>query len=160
MRVPTSVLISREPGNRPAEPTANQSTQPINQQAQPIQLTDSSIPLFTPVKNQRPFSSGSPGITTWYSSASPLNISSPPSTLTPETGELYVHHNRLDDTYDVWLYGLDRQWKCVTDVEKVYHPVIDDRVLSLRANGTPNWITAASFTTIRGRKVKVLKVVE
>jgi hypothetical protein len=38
--------------------------------------------------------------------------------------------------------------------EKVYHPVITDRVLSMRANGTPSWITAASYTTIKGRKEK------
>ena len=38
--------------------------------------------------------------------------------------------------------------------DKVFHPVIADRVLSMRANGTPSWITAASYTTIKGRKEK------
>ena len=79
---------------------------------------------------------------------------SPPPEIAPEIGELYVHHNRVTDIYHVWLYGVDLQWKCVTEQEKVYHPAIDDRVLSMRANGTPNWITTASFTTIRGRKGK------
>ena len=37
---------------------------------------------------------------------------------------------------------------------KIYHPVIADRVLSMRANGTPSWITAASYTTMKGRKGK------
>ena len=112
-------------------------------------------PSPTPFKQERPFSSGSPGITAWYTSASPNDISTPPAGVIPEVGELYIHHNRLTDIYHVWLYGLDQQWKCVTDIEKVYHPVIEDRVLSMRANGTPNWITAASFTTIRGRRGKV-----
>ena len=41
------------------------------------------------------------------------------------------------------------------DVEdKVYHPIIAERVPSMRANGTPSWITAASYTTIKGRKEK------
>ena len=38
--------------------------------------------------------------------------------------------------------------------DKVHHPVISDRVLSMRANGTPSWITSASYTTIKGRKEK------
>ena len=54
----------------------------------------------------------------------------------------------------VWLYGLNRSWERVDATEKVHHPVIADRVLSMRANGTPSWITAASYTTIKGRKEK------
>ncbi|KAF9783285.1 hypothetical protein BJ322DRAFT_1021987 [Thelephora terrestris] len=108
----------------------------------------------TPFKQQRPFSSGSPGFTTWYTTSSVDNITSPSPGITPEIGELYIHHNRVTDIHHVWLYGINRQWKCVTEQEKVYHPAIEDRVLSLRANGTPNWITTASFTTIRGRKGK------
>ena len=63
-----------------------------------------------------------------------------------------MHTNRATDRYEVWLFDLSKSWKCVTDVVKVYHPVIADRVLSIRANGTPSWITVASFMTIRGRK--------
>ena len=81
----------------------------------------------------------------------------PPQEVSAAVGELYIHHNRLKDTYQIWVYGLDSVWKCVTGVEKVYHPTIDDRVLSMRANGTPNWITTASYTTIRGRKGKRLQ---
>jgi hypothetical protein len=72
--------------------------------------------------------------------------------LDPKVGELYVHTNRTTDHHEVWLFDLSRSWKCVTDVVKVYHPVIADRVLSIRVNGTPSWITAASYMTIRGRK--------
>ncbi|KAF9793088.1 hypothetical protein BJ322DRAFT_1103524 [Thelephora terrestris] len=109
---------------------------------------------LTPFKQQRTFSSGSPGVTTWYTTSTASDIASPPRDIAPAIGDLYVHHNRLTDIYHVWLWEIDHKWKCVTDMEKVYHPAIDDRVLSMRANGTPNWITAASFTTIRGRKGK------
>ena len=99
-------------------------------------------------------SCGSPAYTTWYSTASAQDLVSPPQEVVPAVGELYIHHNRLEDKYQIWLYGLDSAWKCVTGVEKVYHPTINERVLSVRSNGTPNWITVASYTTIRGRKGK------
>ena len=110
--------------------------------------------LSIPVKQKRQFSSGSPAYTTWYTTTSAKDLEYPPKEVDPTVGELYIHHNRLEDRYQVWLYGLDSVWKCITNVEKVYHPTIDDRVLSMRANGTPNWITSASYTTIRGRKCR------
>lgn len=107
-----------------------------------------------PIKQDRPFPSGSPGVTTWYSSHSLGTINAPPSDLNPGIGDLYIHTNRAEDFQHIWLFALDRTWGKVTASEKVYHPVIADRVLSMRANGTPSWITAASYTTIRGRKEK------
>ncbi|KAF9781589.1 hypothetical protein BJ322DRAFT_1111514 [Thelephora terrestris] len=120
----------------------------------PPPTASSSTSNLTPFKQQRAFSSGSPGVTTWYTTSTACDIDSPPRDVAPAIGDLYIHHNRVLDIYHVWLWGMDYKWKCVTDMEKVYHPAIDDRVLSMRANGTPNWITAASFTTIRGRKGK------
>ena len=87
-----------------------------------------------------------------------MDLACPPQDVTPAVGELYIHHNRLEDVYQIWLYGLDSVWKCVTKAEKVLHPTIDNRVLSMRANGTPNWITTASYTTIRGRRCKRVQV--
>ena len=107
-----------------------------------------------PIKQDRPFPSGSPGVTTWYSSYSLDTINTPPSDLNPGVGDLYIHTNRAEDFHHIWLFGLDRSWGKVTASDKVYHPVIADRVLSMRANGTPSWITAASYTTIKGRKEK------
>ena len=69
-----------------------------------------------------------------------------------------MHTNRTTDRHEVWLFDIGRSWKCVTDIGKVYHPVIADRVLSIRANGTPSWITAASYVTIQGRKQKARAV--
>jgi len=114
-------------------------------------------PDTVPIKQRRQFSCGSPAYTTWYSTASPKDLACPQE-VTPVVGELYIHHNRLEDAYQIWLYRLDSVWKCVTKAEKVYHPTIDDRVLSMRANGTPNWITTASYTTIRGRKGRRMQV--
>ncbi|KAF9787395.1 hypothetical protein BJ322DRAFT_1107460 [Thelephora terrestris] len=130
----------------PEPPTNALNTAPV------VNPETTSLPI--PFKQQRPFCSGSPGVTTWYTTSSVHDLISPPHAMTPEIGELFIHHNRVTDIYHVWLFGINRQWKCVTEQEKVYHPAIEDRMLSLRANGTPNWITAASFTTIRGRKGK------
>lgn len=128
---------------------------PSTSTAAPLSTSAASVPSnLTPFKQQRAFSSGSPGVTTWYTTSTAYDIVSPPRDIAPVIGDLYIHHNRLSDIFHIWLWGMDHQWKSVTDVEKVYHPAIDDRVLSMRANGTPNWITIASFTTIRGRKGK------
>ena len=113
-----------------------------------------SATFVTPIKQERPFPSGSPGCTAWYSSHSLANLSEPPPELNPNVGDLYVHNNRTEASHVVWLYGLGRIWKRVEATDKVYHPVIADRVLSMRANGAPSWITAASYTTIKGRKEK------
>ena len=111
-----------------------------------------------PYKQERLFASGSPGATAWYTSSSYDDLPAPSSGIDPKVGELYVHTNRTTDHHEVWLFDLSRNWKCVTDVAKVYHPVIADRVLSIRVNGTPSWITAASYMTIRGRKERAKAV--
>ena len=109
---------------------------------------------IAPIKQERPFPSGSPGVTAWYSSYSLTTLPAPPPNLDPNVGDLYVHNNRAEASYEVWLYSLDHSWMRTDVGDKVYHPVIADRVLSMRANGTPSWITAASYTTIKGRKEK------
>ena len=93
-------------------------------------------------------------MTSWYSTSSLENIEAPPPNLNPQVGDLYVHNNRTNEFYDVWLYGLEKTWRRVTFIAKVHHPTIMDRVLSMRASGAPSWITAASYTTIKGRKEK------
>ncbi|KAF9786233.1 hypothetical protein BJ322DRAFT_1108087 [Thelephora terrestris] len=127
-----------------------------------VASSSTSTPAATtvsPIKQERPFPSGSPGITAWYSSHSLKDLCSPPPDLDPNVGDLYVHNNRAEASYNVWLYGLDETWAFVDVGDKVHHPVITDRVLSMRANGTPSWITAANYTTIKGRKEKA-KVAE
>ncbi|KAF9778444.1 hypothetical protein BJ322DRAFT_1105307 [Thelephora terrestris] len=135
------------------------SSRPLERRRTPdLPAASSHIPIsksgMVTIKQDRPFPSGSPGVTTWYSSYSVDNIDSPPSNLNPNVGDLYIHTNRAEDFHHIWLFGLDTSWSKVAVSDKVYHPVIADRVLSLRANGTPSWITAASYTTIKGRKDK------
>lgn len=133
------------------------STRTLDRSTPSIILPSSSTPAssVSPIKQERPFPSGSPGATAWYSSYSLANLDGPPSNLDPNVGDLYVHNNRATASYTVWLCGLDKSWKLVGVADKVYHPTIVDRVLSMRTNGTPSWITAASYTTIKGRKEKV-----
>ncbi|KAF9646695.1 hypothetical protein BDM02DRAFT_3188596 [Thelephora ganbajun] len=109
---------------------------------------------ISPIKQERPFPSGSLGVTTWYSSHSLSALHGPAPNLDSNVGDLYVHNNRAEASHQVWLFGLDRSWMHVDVAGKVYHPTIADRVLSMRANGTPSWITAASYTTIKLRKEK------
>ncbi|KAF9642595.1 hypothetical protein BDM02DRAFT_3132981 [Thelephora ganbajun] len=108
----------------------------------------------SPIKQEQQFPSGSPGVTTWYSSHSLSVLHGPPSNLGPNIGDLYVHNNHAEASHQIWLFGLDHSWMHVDVANKVYHPIIANRVLSVRANGTPSWITAVSYTTIKGRKEK------
>ena len=157
----TSVLSVSPPSSGPTNIELAANPAPASAPTPPNTLPPPPTTLETPlvpVKQRRQFSCGSPAYTIWYFTASAQSLTFPPQEVTPMVGDLYIHHNRLEDIYQVWLYGIDLAWKSVTDVEKVYHPTIDDRVLSMRANGTPNWITTASFTTIRGRKCKRVQV--
>ena len=145
----TALTFSRSSPQAPEQ-------RPVATTTAPAPLSSSSV---SPFKQERPFASGSPGVTSWYTSTSYDDIPVPVPGLDPKVGNLYVHTNRATDRHEVWLFDTSKNWKCVTNVAKVYHPVIADRVLSIRVNGTPSWITAASYMTIRGRKEKA-KVVE
>ncbi|KAF9784450.1 hypothetical protein BJ322DRAFT_1109160 [Thelephora terrestris] len=146
----------------PEDEALNESAQPAVQTPVPASSSGpsdahTSAPPqdeILPFKQKRPFASGSSGHTIWYASQSMEDIPSPSDDLNPNIGDLYVHKNRATDHHDVWLFEFDRTWKSVTDAAKVYHPIIPDRVLSIRVNGTPSWITSASYSTIKGRKGK------
>ena len=139
-----SNFVCRSSHKAPGKPPVAQVTAP----APP------SLSSVAPYKQERPFASGSPGVTAWYTSSSYDDIPTPSPDLDPKVGDLYVHTNRATDSHEVWLFDMNRNWKRVTDVAKAYHPVIADRVLSIRANVTPSWITAASYMTIKGCKEK------
>jgi hypothetical protein len=38
--------------------------------------------------------------------------------------------------------------------EKAVHPLIRDRILSLRANGEPSWVLASTYATVSSRKTR------
>ena len=106
---------------------------------------------LVPFKHERPFSSGHRGSTIWYSTQSYSNVSGPPSGIPEVAGHLYIHKNLSNSTQQVWLFSREARWIHTPNDMKVIHPTIVDRVLSLRSDGSPNWVTAVGFANVRGR---------
>ncbi len=105
---------------------------------------------------QRPFSSSSgSGYTIWYSSRSDSSIQSPPVIPQSKTGHLYVHFDALTKTYQYWMLGVGGQWESVTKNAECPHN--HDRVLSIRSNGEPSWVTRATISTTETRREKGAK---
>jgi hypothetical protein len=101
--------------------------------------------------HQRSFASNSgSGHTIWYSGKSDTNIPSPPVVPQAVTGHLYVHHNSSTNTYQYWMLGGNNQWESVSKGSE--YPLNHDRVLSIRGNGEPSWVTRASTITTQSRK--------
>ncbi|KAI0003708.1 hypothetical protein BJV74DRAFT_811102 [Russula compacta] len=96
----------------------------------------------------RQFASNSgSGKTTWYFSKSKTNIPSPPVVPQAETGHLYVHFNGSMNTYGYWIVSKGSEY-----------PLNHDRVLSIRNNGEPSWVTRASITTMQCRKEREIRI--
>ncbi|KAH9030042.1 hypothetical protein EDB85DRAFT_1891774 [Lactarius pseudohatsudake] len=105
---------------------------------------------------QRPFSSSSgSGYTIWYSSRSDSSIQSPPVISQSKTGHLYVHFDALTKTYQYWMLGVGGQWESVS--RNAECPLNHDRVLSIRGNGEPSWVTRATISTSETRREKGAK---
>ena len=130
----------------------------VRPEAPASKLSDTRTPpplqdVLIPFKHDRPFSSGARGTTTWYSTESLGEASSPPSGLRVEAGELYIHKNLSSGSFQIWLYGVDGHWRRVSvDGSKVLHPIHSERSLNLRADGTPSWINSVRFATVHLRK--------
>ena len=102
---------------------------------------------------QRSFSSNSgSGHTTWYLGKSGADVPLPPTVSQAVTGHLYVHLNSSTNTYQYWMLGGNNQWESVSKGSE--YPLNHDRVLSIRSNGEPSWVTRASTTTTQSRKEK------
>jgi len=116
-----------------------------NTHPQPV---DSSVPFES---RERRFTSNSgSGKTTWYFAKSNTNISSPPAVPRAETGHLYVHLDCSTLTHQYWMFGVNNEWQSVSKGSE--YPLNHDRVLSIRGNGEPSWVTRASISTTQGRK--------
>lgn len=72
-------------------------------------------------------------------------------------GDLYVHTNTETQTRHIWLYQNCKEWQRIDIQRKTHHPSLQDRVLKMRRDGTPSWITGASYVTMKGRKEKVTR---
>ena len=106
--------------------------------------------------HQRPFNSSTgSGYTIWYSSRSDSSIHSPPVISQSKTGHLYVHFDALQKTYQYWMLGINGQWESVS--KNAENPLNHDRVLSIRSNGEPSWVTRATISTTETRREKVPK---
>ncbi|KAF9783893.1 hypothetical protein BJ322DRAFT_1021656 [Thelephora terrestris] len=106
---------------------------------------------LVPFKHERAFSSGSRGMTTWYSTEAYQDVPEPPSVIKPTAGTLYVHKNLSTGILQVWLFGMNATWFSVPDSGQVFHPALQDRVLSVRADGTPSWVHAVGLNSARAR---------
>jgi len=54
----------------------------------------------------------------------------------------------------MWLFGREARWTGVPDGAKVTHPTVVDRMLSLRSDGSPSWVTSAGFMNVQGRRAR------
>lgn len=116
-------------------------------------LVPSSVPYET---HERRFASNSgSGKTTWYFAQSNTNISSPPAIPQAETGHLYVHLDCSTHMHQYWMLGTNNEWQSVSKGSEC--PLNHDRVLSIRSNGEPSWVTRSSISTIQGRKERLIQ---
>ena len=106
---------------------------------------------ITPHRHERAFSSGPRGSTIWYTTESHADVVEPPA-VPAVAGHIYVHTNISTMIRQVWFYDANARWVAVVDETKIAHPTLSDRVLSIRSDGTPNWITPAGFTSTQHRR--------
>jgi hypothetical protein len=101
----------------------------------------------------------------WFSTTSENDIRSPGG-ITDEVhpGDLYIHSVSQSKSKalrrQIWMYGTTGGWASITDrvdqkgFPAVYHPNNNDRVLRIRADGQPSWVTRDTFLTAKGRDDK------
>ena len=105
-----------------------------------------------PTRYQRPFSSGPRGHTVWYSTESNEPLVSPSSDLPTSAGILYTHKNLTSGATQVWMCDIRRNWIDITIAQGVKHPSLTDRILLLRSDGLPSWLTSANYAAVQARK--------
>ena len=107
---------------------------------------------ITPQKEARPFRAGSfpRGCTIWYKSSAQYNLATPPCIEDAlAEGCLYVHTNTLSGDRQVWIFTADGTWGIARKM--LPHPSMEDRVLWLRVDGEPSWITRHTYRTYQSR---------
>ncbi|KAH8976395.1 hypothetical protein EDB92DRAFT_1824093 [Lactarius akahatsu] len=134
--------------------TSTSFSQPMVSEPEP-ELMDSNAEASYQIR-QRPFSSNSgSGYTTWYLGRSCCSVLMPPTVPQAKTGHLYVHHDTSRDTFIYWILTTANHWERVSSGAE--HPLNHDRVLAIRANGEPSWVTRASTVTTKTRKEKEIR---
>ena len=140
----------------PGGPT---DVQPITNSTSAIPVTSPgpAVPPLMPLKQQRAFTSGPRGFTTWYSTQSPQSLSTPPLGLQGSAGVLYVHTDTSLKLHQAWLCDTHGKWITVTGVDNVKHPTISDRFLLVRSDGIPSWLTRVDHVAIQTRRERAGK---
>lgn len=116
-------------------------------------LMGSSVPYET---HEHRFTSNSgSGKTTWYFAQSNTHISSPPAVPQADTGHLYVHLDCSTRIHQYWMLGTNNEWQSVS--KGLEYPLNHDRVLTIRGNGEPSWVTWSSISTTQGGKEREIR---
>jgi hypothetical protein len=142
--------VRRPPIQPVSAPSCSDGGACVDTETHPMGFT---VPYET---RERRFASNSgSGKTTWYLAKSNTNISSPPAVPHAETGHLYVHLDCSTCTHQYWMFGANSEWQSVSKGSE--YPLNHDRVLSIRGNGEPSWVTRASISTTQGRKERDIR---
>ncbi|PBK87384.1 hypothetical protein ARMGADRAFT_1034938 [Armillaria gallica] len=98
------------------------------------------------------------GRTVWYTSELPTDIAYPPPiSTTLALGDLYVHKNTSQSIAQIWLWK--GEWSLAAFDTRVPHPnpIYTDRLLRLRQDGSPSWVSSATvgkYETQRAKKAQ------
>lgn len=107
-------------------------------------------------------SSGTSGSTVWYTSSDAPPLHQPPPQIAANPGDIYIHTDTTKGR-QMWISPSAGSWKAIpTEYDQTYlpdrvvttarHPFFNDRVLKIRANGEPSWVTHQTCVTLKSRK--------
>lgn len=134
--------------------TRNFSTAPAQDDTADVEYT----------RFERPFmSSGTCGSTIWYRSSGRPPLCRPPRRITPHPGDIYIHADISTSGLQIWVSPTHGTWNGVpAEYDQMYlpdrvvkaarHPLFNDRVLKMRTNGEPSWVTRQTCITLKSRK--------
>lgn len=108
-------------------------------------------------------SSNTPGETVWYESSDNAPLVHPDAAINPNVGDLYLHKDRMTGNFQLWISTVEGRWNGIAaEYDQKYlpdriimgvpHPKFNDRLLKLRANGEPSWVTRQTLATLKSRK--------
>ena len=107
-------------------------------------------------------SSNTPGETVWYESSDSVPLKHPDAAICPDAGDLYLHYDRTTGNLQLWISTIQGHWNSVPvryiqkylpdRIVDVSHPKFTNRLLKLRANGEPSWVTRQTLATLKSRK--------
>jgi hypothetical protein len=113
---------------------------------------------------ERPFmSSGTSGSTVWYTSSDGSPLRQPSSRIIPSPGNVYIHTDMPTNDRQMWISSSAGSWEGIPiEYDRNYlpdrvvtaarHPLFSDRVLKIRENGEPSWVTRQTCVTLKSRK--------